>query len=57
MKHCKIHVVQALSDKDKVEMLVFCEDFHQVGDKKPSDKYLVISETDTLYLNGYGNKM
>jgi len=30
---------------------------HQVGDKKTPDKYLVISEIDTLYLNGHGNKM
>jgi len=50
--------VQALSDKVKVEMLAFCEDlYHQAGDKKTPDEYLVISEVDTLYLNGYGNKM
>jgi hypothetical protein len=50
--------VQALSDKDKIEMLAFCEDFHhQVGYKKTPDKYLVISEANTLYLNGYGSKM
>jgi len=50
--------VQALSGKDKVEMLALCEDLHhQVGDKKTPDKYFVISEEDTLYLNGYGNKM
>jgi len=51
-------MVQALSDKDKIEMLAFCEDLHhQVGDKKTPDKYLVINGEDTLYLNGYGNKM
>jgi len=50
--------MQALSDKVKVEMLAFCQDLHhQAGDKKTPAKYLLISEADTLYLNGYGNKM
>jgi hypothetical protein len=50
--------VQALSEKDKVETLAFCEEFcHQAGDKKTLDMYPVISEEGTLYLNGYGNKM
>jgi hypothetical protein len=58
LKPCKIQLVQALSDKAKVQMRAFCEDFHhQVEDKKTPDKYLAIIEEDTLYLNGYDNKM